>query len=108
VLELNDSMLSLEMRPRWLWRGFAANEGRLVLRSTDSAELFPVGPCGDSRYFSQFGGIGLRPEREQDWFFALTTTTSHSKRAILEVLQDAGFTVTWEEQPFPFDIDRWL
>jgi len=99
---LEGSILSLEMRPRWYWRGFAVDEGRLVLRSTDAAELFPVGRCFDARYFSMFGGIGLRPEREQDWFFALTSTTGHSKQAILQVLQDSGFRVNWEEHPFLF------
>jgi hypothetical protein len=30
--------------------------------------------------------------------------TTHPKSAILQLLEDSGFSVTWEEQPFPFDI----
>ena len=102
VLELAASTLTLEMRPRWLWRRLADEGGRLALRADDKAVIFPV--CSsmwrtwEKQGFGPHGGIGLQPEGRRVSYFHVRYFGVEGG-AILDALEDAGFTVSWEERP---------
>ena len=91
------------MRPRWLWARFADRGGRFVLNAGE-ALVFPVSPRQwHARLFRAQGfghmhrWIGVQPEASPVCYFY---PSSSAVDAILDAVQDAGFAVSLDEQPF--------
>lgn len=100
VLELDGSILTLQMRPRWLWGLLGGGNGPFVVRS-DEALAFPA--CKRWRvYFGEpsFGHfhrwVGVQPEGRAAWYFYPPSSVVDT---ILDALEDAGFRVSREVRP---------
>jgi hypothetical protein len=101
VLDLVGSTLTMEMRPRWLWRRFADGGGRLVVCAGE-ALIFPASRS-KWRFHSgnEFGymhpWIGVQPEGSPVYYFY---PSSSAVEGVLDALEDAGFKVSRDGQPF--------